>query len=247
MEYLTSTVGKESSSNHQGDINSALLVYTSFSQALEIRGYELSSIHELFLQSAAHILYHHARLGAYRPALLREYLTTFLHIFPRNTIFLSLYDWNEYRVRIDNRVRNILNSTILTTNNDCITSRLFAIRYEIKHGTIHSAKAAFEHAVSSPACKSSAGLWKLYILYCAQTKKFQVQAKDVWYRAIRACPWAKELYVVGFQELKDLVEFKELKRTWRVMGEKDLRVHVDLEDKFEDIEELGKEVGKRKG
>ncbi len=49
---------------------------------------------------------------------------------------------------------------------------------------------------------------------------------------------------MGIEELRDLVEVKELKRTWRVMGEKDLRVHVDLEDKFEEIKELGEEAGR---
>lgn len=38
----------------------------------------------------------------------------------------------------------------------------------------------------------------------------------------------------------DLVDFAEMKGTWKVMGEKELRVHVDLEDSFEDIAELDK-------
>jgi hypothetical protein len=70
-------------------------------------------------------------------------------------------------------------------------------------------------------------------------------AKDIWYRAISDCPWAKELYILGLERLEGLVEFEELKRTWRVMGEKELRVHVDLEDKFEDLAELEEEGRKR--
>lgn len=100
--------------------------------------------------------------------------------------------------------------------------------------------------MSSPISRSSPGLWKFYLLWVSENEKqlskngrTKSLAKDIWYRALRACPWAKELYVVGFEILgKDAdIEFEELRSTWRVMGEKELRVHVDLEDEFEDIEE----------
>ena len=60
----------------------------------------------------------------------------------------------------------------------------------------------------------------------------------MWHRALRACPWAKELYIVGFEKLGDKMRFGDLKSTWRIMGEKELRVHVDLEDRFDEIGEL---------
>ena len=222
----------------QGDISSALQTCSLFSQAFVSRDVPHSISHEVFLQAAARLLFHHASIGPLRPALIREHLTRFLNLFPQNTTFLSLYTWNESRLRIDNRVRNILRSTILTTGSDTLTSRLFAIQYEIRHGTIHSTRSVFEHALSSSSSKCSAGLWKFYIIYCLETPQFRTQAKDVWYRAIRACPWAKELYLMGFETLSDMLPFSELKSIWRVMGEKDLRVHVDLEERFEDYAEL---------
>lgn len=58
----------------------------------------------------------------------------------------------------------------------------------------------------------------------------------MWYRGLRACPWAKELYVTGFEMLEEgEVGFEELRGTWKVMGEKELRVHVDLEEEFEEL------------
>jgi len=238
LAYLTSSSSKETQSATQGDITSALASYSALSKLFIDRDLKDSPSHELLHQSAARLLYHHARIGPFRPALLREQLSNFIKFFPQNTIFLSLYTWNESRLRIDNRVRNILLSTVLTPENDTLTSRLFAIYYEMNHGTIHSARSAFEHAVSSPKTKSAAGLWKFYLIYCLETPQFRSQAKDIWYRALRACPWAKELYIIGFEKLGDLVSFEELKRTWRVMGEKELRVHVDLEDNFEEIAEM---------
>ena len=241
LEYLTSASSNETQSSAQGDITSALSVFMAFSQTLTDRHLVNTTSHELLLQSATRLLYHHARIGPFRPALLRQHLTHFIVLFPQNTIFLSLYTWNESRLRIDNRVRNILLSTVLTPENDTLTSRLFAIHYEIEHSTIHSVRSAFEHALSAPSTKCSAGLWRFYILYCLETPQFRAQAKEVWIRAIRACPWAKELYIFGFERMGGLMPFSELKRTWRVMGEKELRVHVDLEEKFEDLREL--EIG----
>ncbi|TVY42146.1 Protein NRDE2-like protein [Lachnellula subtilissima] len=246
FEYLTANSSQEPQSELQGDIATALACYEKISNTLTNRNLSQSPSHELLLQSAARLLYHHARVGPFRPVLLRERLSHFIILFPQNTMFLSLYTWNESRLRIDNRVRNILLSTVLTPQNDVLTSRLFAIYYEIGYGTIHSVRSTFENAVNSPVSKSSAGLWKFYILYCLETQQFRSKAKDIWYRALRACPWAKELYITGFEKMGDLASFDELKGTWRVMGEKELRVHVDLEDNFDEIQELENTGGHRR-
>ena len=236
LEYLTSTPSRhETQSSSQGNITAAIEVFNHFSQKLQQifkdRNISDRSSHELFLQSAARLLHHHASIGPFRPALLREHLTTYLTLFPQNTMFISLYAFNESRLRVDNRVRNILSSTILTPAHDQLTSRLFAIHFEMTRGTIHSVRSAFEKALGSGS-KYSPGLWRLFILYTLQVPQFRSQTKDIWYRAIRACPWAKELYIIGFEKL-DGVERAELLGTWKVMGEKGLRVHVDLEDALE--------------
>jgi hypothetical protein len=238
LDYLTANLAAGTTSGTQGDISTAMSTASDFSQTLIERGMGTSVFHELFLQSAARLLYHHARAGPFRPAFVREQLTKFIELFPQNLIFLSLYESNEARLRIENRVRNIFVSKVLVPENDTLTSRLFAIRYEARHGTIHSVRSSFENALSSPSSKSSAGLWKLYILFCLQTPQFQSRAKEIWFRAIKACPWAKEIYLLGFERLDRLVSFKEFKETWKIMGEKELRVHVDLEDIFDDMQEL---------
>ena len=246
--YLTSTTSTETHTPAQGDILSALSTNTAFSDSMASRHFSQHPIHELHLQFSARLLYHHARSGPFRPAILRTHLAHSLSLFPQNTTLLSLYTFNEARLRIDNRVRTLLQTTILIPEHDCLTSRLFAIHYEIAHGTIHSVRAAFEHAVTSPACAASVALWRFYILFCAKTPRLQDHAKELWFRALRKCPWAKELYIVGFENLAGQVDFGELKGTWKVMGEKGLRVHVDLEEVFEEREEMEKAKGKgRKG
>ncbi|KAG0646850.1 nrde2 [Hyphodiscus hymeniophilus] len=233
LEYLTATPShNETQSRTQGNITAALEAYSKFSHTLQQTFKERSisdtSSHELFLQSAARLVYHHASTGPFRPALLREHLSNYITLFPQNTIFLSLYTFNEARLRVDNRVRNIFSSTILTSAHDTLTSRLFAIYFEIAHGTIHSVRSSFEHALNSPS-KHSPGFWRFYLLYSLHVPQFRKHSKSIWYRALRACPWAKELYITGFKEL-EIVDREELMGTWKVMGEKGLRVHVDLED-----------------
>ncbi|KAE8451962.1 hypothetical protein EG329_002126 [Mollisiaceae sp. DMI_Dod_QoI] len=248
LTYLTSTSTKETTSTTQGDITTALSTLTSFSTTLQLRNYKTHQ--ELLLQSGARLLLHHSNNGPYRPSLIRTQLTNFLTLFPQNTLFLSLFTANESLLRVENRVRSLFLSTILTPEHDCLTSRVFAIQYELYFGTIHSVRSAFEKAVSSPVCKSSPGLWRFYFLWMVENEKLLVggakgkgrgkgMAKDIWYRALRACPWAKELYVLGFEVFGESEEvgFGELRGTWRVMGEKELRVRVDVEEELDDMDE----------
>lgn len=234
LEYLSSTSITEMQVGNQGNITSALEVYTSFSETLVGRNLATAHCHEILLQSASRLIHHHAKIGPCKSAVIRKHMTSYLSYFPYNTIFLSLYEFNESRMRINRRVHNLLMRTVLTPENDTLTSRLFAIQYEINQATsIHSVRAEFEHAVSSPVSKGVPGLWKLYVLYCFQN--FPNNAQDVWHRAFRACPWAKELYLVGFENKGLLGGFSELHGMWKIMGEKELRVHVDLEDLLEEI------------
>ncbi|KAL3425574.1 hypothetical protein PVAG01_02365 [Phlyctema vagabunda] len=248
LEYLTSTSATEPQSSAQGNITSALTVLTHASQTLMARNLTNSAVHEELLQSAARLLSHQARTGPFRPALIRDILTNFLDIFPHNTIFLSLYTWNESRFRIDARVRSLFSMKILRPENDALSSRFFAIRHEINTGTTYSVQAAFENAIKSVAYKSSASLWRLYVIWSCwaaeahnvveQKPQERSGVKDVWHRAIQACPWSKEIYMLGMSILREtkLTDFRELKEVGRIMAEKELRIHVDLEEKLEDWE-----------
>ncbi|ESZ92996.1 hypothetical protein SBOR_6617 [Sclerotinia borealis F-4128] len=70
---------------------------------------------------------------------------------------------------------------------------------------------------------------------------------EIWKQAISKVPWCKEIYMQGFESIcktrgegegegevevagkRDEEIDRQLKNIWRVMGEKELRVHVDLE------------------
>ena len=62
----------------------------------------------------------------------------------------------------------------------------------------------------------------------------------VFYRAVRACPWVKGLYMLAFERLRDVMSMEELKGVHEMMVEKEIRVHVDLN---EWLERMGGGVG----
>lgn len=169
--------------------------------------------------------------------MLRDELVKAIELFPDNTIFLYLFAWNESKLRIDDRVRSILVSTVLTEKNDNFPARVFAIRHSMATENVHSTRAAFENAVESAACRHSWGVWQWYTLWCLRTKEFRHKAKDVFYRGLRAAPWAKQLAMFAFTHLRDAMTFEELKNVYRVLGEKELRIHVDLDERLEDLED----------
>ncbi|KAL2256927.1 hypothetical protein VTK26DRAFT_916 [Humicola hyalothermophila] len=66
------------------------------------------------------------------------------------------------------------------------------------------------------------------------TSKEGKRAKEVFYRAVAACPWAKELYMQAFGEgLREEFSEGELRGVFQTMITKGLRVHVDLEEFLE--------------
>jgi hypothetical protein len=248
LNYLTSSTGKESQSGSQGDIAAALSTYHEISDNLSQSSKSSATIaRELLLQSAARLLHHHCRAGPFRPSLVRETLSQYLTLFPHNTIFLSLYAWNEARLRIDDRVRTLLRDVVVRdpppgeVDATPATSRLFAIRYELKHGNVHSVRAAFEKALApESACASNPGLWRLYVLFClAQERSGKLKrggAVEMFYRGMRACPWCKDLYMLAFTTgLRDEMGEGELLAIYNVLEEKELRVRVDLGERLEEL------------
>ncbi|KAI2626676.1 DUF1740-domain-containing protein [Hypoxylon sp. NC1633] len=230
LEYLTRQSNKEPSSESQGDIWSAIAVVSDFSDELVSRGLASSSPHERLLQSAARLLYHHAIRGPFRLGFLHEQLSKYISFFPRNTIFLNLFAWREARLSIDDRVRSELDKVVLLEPNDCVTSRVFAIRHEARTGNVNTTRAAFERALESEACKNHPGLWISYIRFCHESQELRSKAKSVFYRALQCCPWSKEVFMEAFATLARDMDSSELKSVYNALCDKGLRVHVEMEE-----------------
>lgn len=219
---------------------------------------------EVLHQAKAKLLHHHiASTRKYKPATIRDELEGSIKLFPQNTIFLSLFVQNETArfLRIDDRVRALTRDLLPTyqagsSAADSIIPHFFSVFSELQRGTAasgvepsvimmtsmttaaaHSVRAAFEHVFDTRAGSSSAALWKLYVLFEISQGRADL-ARQAFYRGVRACPWAKVLIMVAFTNLREtgVMSFDELRKVYNVLVEKELRIHVDLEDVFEDYD-----------
>ena len=207
------------------------------------------STRERLHQSFARLIYHHITHTAHlKPAEIRSSFEESIAVFPQNSIFLSLFAWNEARFRIDDRVRSLIRDVLLSNrsaSNDKGTTvpHLFAVYTEIARGinfgsNMNAIRAAFERAAESEACAHQAGLWRLYFLF-EHSRGNMKEAKAVLYRSVRACPWVKDLYLLAFEHLRgvdDGMNDLELKGLYDLMVERELRVHVDLDELLENGE-----------
>lgn len=253
------------------DLNTPLEIYHAASSRLSTHKLSRTIFSETVEQAKAKLLYFHVTTGRkYKLSFMRDEFTSSISQFPQNTIFLSLFAWNERRFRIDDRVRAVARQhkspayqRSLDDDTDPLSTRsvlilhLFSIYTELHRGvsagsTAYSARATFEAAVNSPSGQYSAALWKLYVLFELSQQQKQARpfslARDVFYRGMRACPWAKELVLLAFREpgLRDTMSHDELHKVWNVLVEKELRIRVDLESW---LEEQGLEANReeRKG
>lgn len=243
-------------------------------------------------QSRAKLLYFHIndnrKNKAFRPIEIRRWLQESASLFPHNTIFLSLSMWNEARVPIFDRLRDVHDLTkgvdpdrrYRLDNSVCmptvapqsvpISTHLFSIYMEICRpvftgSTPYSTRAAFEsalgerrdptalisgktdvpHSFDADNARSNLSIWKLYILYELYSAGDANAARAVFYRAIQACPWSKELVMLAFEHLRDDLpslprswveqrgmKFGDLCQVYHVLREKHMRIHLDIADEL---------------
>ncbi|KAG9679657.1 DUF1740-domain-containing protein, partial [Aureobasidium melanogenum] len=117
------------------------------------------------------IAYHIRQKRAYRPAFVRFELETSIAHFPDNTIFLEMYRDNEVRFRLDDRVRSMLKTQVLTRGQSPLVAWTFAINQELLRcesqsfgSTAESVRSTFKKAlmtVGSPV-RYSKMLWMMW-------------------------------------------------------------------------------------
>ena len=195
---------------------------------------------EVLHQSRARLLHIHPTLSprGYRPAEINRHLAESLCSFPGNSMFHQLYQEHTQRTGLLERIRDVVPVSVSASGDSnhstSIVPYLFAIQRELCRSsyagsTNHSIRAAFERGVA--ATKACVGIWGWYIKWetslnnetasvvqAAKPRKKEIEprrnkAVDVYYRGIRACPWAKELYMLGFSEVV----------LWKAIGSIELR------------------------
>jgi hypothetical protein len=235
---------------HGRSVEDALANYKESLSLFKGRGLNDTPACEHMHQSRTQLLkFHVLNSNAFKPYQIRDCFYESITLFPNNTIFLTAYTENEARFRIDDRVRSLLSNVVLSGTHETIIGWFFAVWSEQQRGlefggTVHAVRAMFEKAVSSDAGKHSIALWEAYFLFEIEGRENK-RAKDVLLRGLRCIPWSKWFLVKGFEEIGEL-SFEEGRALWDVFGERELRVHVDIEEILEQIaEERGKIARKR--
>ena len=247
------------------DFHSALQTFETNTKLLSQRGDASTVSQELLHQSISRLMYHHTtHTHAFKPSDNRSLLAKSITQFPHNTIFLSLYAWNESRFRIHDRLRSVLDTVVLSPSSlslssadtdiedESIITHYFAIQTEMhrsaqsqdgtgsssSNSNAHTIRAALERALQSRVGEHCPGLWKTYFHF-EHGRGDLKRAKAVFHRAVKACPWVKELYLLPFKYLhrdsrgrgqKEGMSDAEVKGVYDSMVARELRVHVDLEE-----------------
>ncbi|KAJ6263545.1 hypothetical protein Dda_2109 [Drechslerella dactyloides] len=190
---------------------------------------------ERAMMAKARVYYRYAaHARPYKPATFSAFLEDAVAKFPENTAFLSLYVWNEARSKIAYRVRRMLAGDNDTETGEGVARAVFRAWAEVQMGGGASAvRNVFERAVGSDRTRASVQLWVLYLRFEVRMGEGR-RGREVLLRAVRACPWAKDMILSGFRLLRSVLSFGEMRKLYGVMMEKEMRVHVDIEEILEE-------------
>ncbi|KAN0061526.1 hypothetical protein ACQY0O_006373 [Thecaphora frezii] len=126
------------------------------------------------------------------------------------------------------------------------THWLFAVYVELNLHSDHFSEQAvrrlLQRAVDAPATRASSTLWAVFLEFETrllrlkansrrQLKEQQSRAKSLLYRAVKACPGCKSIYLYAFRRpLREAMDLDEICTLYEVMCEKEIRLFVELDD-----------------
>ncbi|KAK1075492.1 hypothetical protein LTR74_000454 [Friedmanniomyces endolithicus] len=240
------------------NLMSATEVRRAYSARLARHG--LAAVDEYLLQVQAQLFQSHVdRHRPYKPAVLRKELVENLRVFPHNTILLGLYTHIGAQTRIDDRLRASLHEDPLTGPDATVISWSFAIAQELRRcasseisgTTTNSVRSIFSRALLAPdsKVKHSVFLWSRWLAFElqahdtviplseAQKRQTLGRAKQVFLDGLRYLPWCKAWVIMGLRAFArgDGMTGSELRQVYDVLGERELRVRMSVEEMEEAI------------
>lgn len=232
-------------------IEAALAIFDSSLLFLSSKLSSEDACLEVLHQDMSRLLQHHMSNHQYKPSLIRKIVQKSLSAYPTNTIFLSLFQRNEQRFRINDRVRSVVHEILHSTRDNTsspLIGHLFAIHSELSRSThlgssTASIRSAFERAIDDPLTKHSPSVWSMYITFersmtnLPPTVETNGKLKQVLLRAITACPWYRDFYLSTFKILTKVGNLIEARGIYDLLVDREIRVHVSLK-----IEEEAEEV-----
>ncbi|RUP50611.1 hypothetical protein BC936DRAFT_138404 [Jimgerdemannia flammicorona] len=148
----------------------------------------------------------------------------------RSALVFSRASWTAPRTKIENRVRRFLNGALEKEPSHLLWT--FALYAELHHHlpyNVHLVRSLFDRALECHRSRCSVALWKLYIQFEIIQNNLG-KAKTLFFRAIRECPWAKELYLLAFRNIQHELSAKEQDEVFSLILEKELRIRTPVEE-----------------
>ncbi|KAK3072123.1 hypothetical protein LTR53_007386 [Teratosphaeriaceae sp. CCFEE 6253] len=220
---------------------------------------------ESLLQTQADLLRLHIDLRRpYKPSFLRAELADNIRRFPNNSSLLWLYLQIRPETHIDNHLRASLQDDLLTGPNAALVGWSFAIDQEPdrhsprnRGSTEASVRDVFRRALLAPdsSVRHSVPLWEQWFdfehpsqrrtllsdhpLSDAQRQQALQRARQVFLDGLRLLPWSKRWVLKGLEAFGRSVAMTagELRRVYDVLGERELRVRMPVEQMEEAIAE----------
>lgn len=200
----------------------------------------------------------------YKPKQVAASLAASLRAFPSNLLLLSLHRHYAQKCGLIDRIHNpefSIHRMDNSTNEDrSVVPAIFSLADELARpaysgSTENTVRSAFSHATSpySPA-RHSVPVWRAYVLWetsflhgrdisaapkiasrPAKNQDPMKRAKEVFYASLRACPWSKDLHMLGFSHtaLREGIGQEGLKDLYQSMQDRNLRIRLDISQKLD--------------
>jgi hypothetical protein len=125
----------------------------------------------------------------FKSSVLRQVLENALNLFPHNSLFWTLYGWNEGSTKIENRFRRFLNVKIKTNPSHVLP--LFGVWnafHQSSTKNIQVIRSILQESLSKP--NVSVQTWIVAIDFECMHGELE-KAKMLLYQGIASCPWSK--------------------------------------------------------
>ena len=189
-------------------------------------------LHELIYEKVINMICIQVKLStAFKPAILRDIIEEALNWYPRNTLFLIVYGWNEGRTKLDNRVRRFISNHVNTHPSHILWQfSLWTELHQRNSPNIQVIRSNIQECFETRQGSSSLELWMLAI--DLETRYGEIEkAKALYFRALDVCPWSKgimilivDLVMMAFDGLKEVFSQQEKEEIRNILIEKEFRV-----------------------
>ena len=186
----------------------------------------LEICHEIILFTT---LMYTTSFGTFQSSIIIQILDKCLALFPRNTVFLSVYVSTQSKFLFDNRLRRSLKEK-LNSNPSEILWLVMVWTESIGTKNPNLIRAVFDDALQSSryfrlTSRKGMQIFMLAIKFEIYCQDFQ-RAKRIFHHAISEFPWVKSLYLLAFDGLESVFNKEEKLELVQSMEEKEIRFRV---------------------